>query len=459
MPDRDGNRASSSTTANRLAWLVALVLAGFCGWLAHGLLGGSRVDPEEAESPPPEPAAMAVEVQVARAVTGNLPVTVVSDATVILPPEAAATISSRASGRVAEVLVVPGQQVNAGDLLLKFERGPLEAAVLRARSDRERAQSELLEFERGGREGTLVELRTGVEHARADRDLAEAQKKRLEALHEEGLVSDKAVAEAQTAHAQSQRELSKAEKSLAVFESSGADLKRSTEQAQVDAAAAALADAERQLAEADVVAIADGTVATLSARRGDHLEAGVVLGTLVTGSARLLSCPLTARDAARVTVGATATAFVPGAEIHKQHADDDHSRFDAVPGTVERIMPVASVSGLVEVIVQAQAASIALRPGVLMRVEIQVDELHDVTLVPEAAVVRAADKEVVALVDDGDLARITEVHVLGRHGDLAAIAGQVKANQRVITAGGYNLPDGAHVVPHASAGEPAQGGS
>jgi hypothetical protein len=52
------------------------------------------------------------------------------------------------------------------------------------------------------------------------------------------------------------------------------------------------------------------------------------------------------------------------------------------------------------------------------------------------------------LVGEGDRARITEVKVLGRQGDLVAVAGDVRANERVITAGGYNLPDGAHVVPH-----------
>jgi RND family efflux transporter MFP subunit len=416
-----------------LAFTFALVLAGLCGWFAHTLFEGKSDSPSEdaeAEDPQVEPGAMAVAVEVENAVQGNLTVTVTTDGTVMLPPDAVATIASRASGRVLEVLAAPGQHIDRGDVLLRFEREPLQAAALRAASELKRAQSELAEFEQGGRDRTLVELRSAVETARAEQELADAQVVRLEALRQDGLVADKAVAEAHKASAQARRERNQAEQALANFESTGAELKRGTLQAQVDASAASLDDAERQVKEADVVAPADGTVASFTPRRGDQLAPGTILGTIVTGPARLWSCPLAARDAARIALGASAHGVAENG---------------ASSGTVERIVPMASASGLVEVIVRAQDAP-ALLAGQVVRVEIEIEQLRNVTLVPEAAVVRAADKQVVVLVADGDRAKITEVTVLGRHGDLVAVAGALRASDRVITAGGYNLPDGARVV-------------
>src|SRR5262249_42012049 len=215
----------------RWLWMLALLLTAVGGWYARGLLDRTDGDSEAEAEPSIDPAEMAVAVEVHRVVTGNLPVTVVADGTVALPPEAAATITTRAHGRVVEVVASPGQRVRAGDLLLRFERAPLEAALLHARSELERARSELAEFENGGRERMLVELKAAVERGHADHDLAEAQQKRLEALHEQGLVSDKAVAEARALAAQARRDLGQSEQALAVFTTTGADLKHSTLQA------------------------------------------------------------------------------------------------------------------------------------------------------------------------------------------------------------------------------------
>ena len=71
--------------------------------------------------------------------------------------------------------------------------------------------------------------------------------------------------------------------------------------------------------------------------------------------------------------------------------------------------------------------------------------LHDVVLVPESAVVRTHDAQVVVLADAGH-ARVVPVSVQGRHGGLAAVAGEVREGQRVIVSGGYNLPDGAGIT-------------
>ena len=58
-------------------------------------------------------------------------------------PKLEATVSAKIAGRILEVLVVPGQQVQAGDRLALIEAGELEAARNRAQAALEQANREL----------------------------------------------------------------------------------------------------------------------------------------------------------------------------------------------------------------------------------------------------------------------------------------------------------------------------
>ena len=92
---------------------------------------------------------------------------------------------------------------------------------------------------------------------------------------------------------------------------------------------------------------------------------------------------------------------------------------------------------------------VPLLPGARVFGEIELRRLSGVILVPERAVLRAADVQVVVLARDGK-ALVVQVQVLGRHAGLAAIAGSVHEHDSVIVDGGYNLPDGASVVERSA---------
>src|SRR6185436_2594726 len=95
------------------------------------------------------------------------------------------------------------------------------------------------------------------------------------------------------------------------------------------------------------------------------------------------------------------------------------------------------------------------QPGLVVRGEIESRRLTGAVLVPSHAIVRAEDEPTLVLVGDDGIAKRVEVEILGRHGDVAAVKGDVKDGDRVVVEGGYNLPDGAKTHEAASGHEEA----
>ena len=111
---------------------VAGVMAAIFGLSA---CGHKNAPTSKAELPP------AVAVKSAAAKLASIPLTEAVVGTV--RPKLEATVSAKIAGRILEVLVVPGQQVQAGDRLAVIEAGELEAAKNRAQAALEQAKREL----------------------------------------------------------------------------------------------------------------------------------------------------------------------------------------------------------------------------------------------------------------------------------------------------------------------------
>ena len=86
-----------------------------------------------------------------------------------------------------------------------------------------------------------------------------------------------------------------------------------------------------------------------------------------------------------------------------------------------------------------------MSPGLTVRGELELRRLENVLLVPADAIVRSNDEPTVVLDTAEHSAKIVRVKVLGRRDELVAVDGAIQAGDRVITDGGYNLPEGAHV--------------
>jgi multidrug resistance efflux pump len=161
-------------------WIVGIVILTVLGIVAYVV-----VSPDGINAASDSPMADATEIPPVKA--GN---EVVADAVVV--PVRSAELSLSAGGIVAQVLVSEGEQVEAGEVLLRLEAARQEAALLGAEAQLCRAQSALAEMEAGPRAEE-------IEAARAALKAAQAQLARVQqgARPEEVAVAEAGLAAAQ----------------------------------------------------------------------------------------------------------------------------------------------------------------------------------------------------------------------------------------------------------------------
>jgi multidrug resistance efflux pump len=178
-----------------------------------------------------------------------------------------AAIGSLMGGRIAEVLVEEGDSVQAGDVLVRFDRYLLDPQI---KEQHARVAQMRANFERvmtGPR-------REQVERARIEYEQAERERKRQESLLNSKVTSqaiyDRAAADAQ-ARFQTYEELRRGSRSEDEQQA----------RAQLEAEEGRLAVLERQLAETEVRAPATGVIQTLDLRPGDLIPANAPVAMLL----------------------------------------------------------------------------------------------------------------------------------------------------------------------------------
>lgn len=428
-----------------LVGLVLLAAGGVVGWSTREILHPSESRPaHDADEEPASKIALddlkvVVSVQPVR--KGDLSVTLMAFGMVAAEHASSVTLSSRAGGRLVTVPVVPGQAVAAGAVVATFETAPLEAAVAQAHSVLAAANSAVEDLTRVGRGRQTADLAAAVGRANLARESAMTQRARLEPLHADGLVSDKAWADALTAVALADADVALATRARDAFTATGADTQAQTLAAAAAAAAIALREAEAVLAGATVRAPVAGQIAALSVHVGDKVDAGGALGRLLLPAGRAVVLAVPATAVAGVAAGQLVTV------------EDAAGR--SLVGRVARVSgDVAPAAGTVDVTVIPTAEVTDLRPGTWVSGRIETSHLAGALLVSDRAVTRRDDQLGVMIVGAGDHAAAVAVEIVGRANGVVAVTGALKEGDRVIVDGGYNLPAGAHVEIRAAASRP-----
>jgi multidrug efflux pump subunit AcrA (membrane-fusion protein) len=408
---------------------ASLVCVGVAaGWLIRSWKGPTGESEETAEESATKPEDMSVEVVTQEAKKGELHVTLAAIGVARADEGAIVSLGSRAGGRVAEVFVKTGEDVKAGARILRYDEAPLALAVAQAQAALATASNQLDQFERADRAKQDADLAAAAAKAASDEESAARQFARQSDLLASGLAAPRAVDDARAALQKAKLDHASADLALSSFRNVGGDLQHAGLVAARDVAAAALADAKAVLAQATVTAPVDGRVLALSTHLGDRVDVGAVVGTLLRGEGRILVFGVTPAQAVGICPGAHVTwtdATGAGREASVRSVAGD----------------VTGGTGLVEIV--AAPAGDAPPPGLVVRGEIETGALSGVVLVPLRAIVRAEDEPSVVVIGAGGVSKRVRIEVLGRHGDVAAVKGDVKGGDRVAVEGGYNLPDGA----------------
>ena len=358
------------------SWFPALAL------LSLAALVGCE-PPEAAESASASPERLAqVRTRVRAGTAETAKLHLEHSFTGVVEPYREAMVASEVGGRVVARFVEPGDEVRAGDALMQLDVSRLQIARDRASAAHAARKVELSDalrsFQRGKR------------------------------LIETGAISD--------------------------HELDGLVLLAEKARAEVDMAEAALREATKNIADAEVLAPFDGRVEMVLAQVGDYLSQGQRVARMVDFSKARVGIGVTAGEAASLDLG------------HEVQMGLESVRMGAITGVVRSIGRSSSRQGLfpVEVWVEGDDTS-GLRQGMVVSVELKVEPDAARVLVPSSAVFRRQGVTQVFRVDARQRAHLVPVVTGLASGGRVQILEGVSAGDRVITEGQFALADGAEV--------------
>ena len=311
-----------------------------------------------------------------------------------IKPQREVVISSEGAGRVIVLAAALGTKVEAGALLAR-----LDATV----QDAQREQA-----------------RAALRQARAALELAQSEFERSKTLHEQQALPDSLLEQAR--------------------------IGRDSSDASVAAAEAGLKLAEKAVSNCSLRAPFAGTVAEVHLELGALVAPGTPAFQLMSVGRLQVLAAVSSSVVGRIEEGMAVLLRVPSIGDRLFHGQVEHLGPSADPRT--HTYPL-------EVLVDN--ADGALRPGMMAKVEIILEQRSEAVLVPRACIFEGARPSVFVVADGRAVARPVE---LGQsHGDQVEVLSGVAAGELIVSLGRQNLKDGDPVIPYempaSTNGEPS----
>ena len=293
------------------------------------------------------------------------------------------TVYAPETGRIAEMPKMEGDAVKTGDVLVRFDIASLSADLA----------------------NTQLEVSAATSRVSA----AKADVARMTSLYEKGFTSRNDFEASKAALVTAESSLSKAE--------------------TAQAAATALAD------RAVVKARFDGVIMKRWHNEGDFVNAAVndAVMRVIDPTRVQVAAQVPTGQLGRIAVGETATVSTVGAG-------------SAEPATVVTQPATVDSSASAQEIRVSLAGKTALTVGMLVQVEILLDQRANAVVVPSASIVRAEDGTFVMIAGDDGRAHRRDVRVGLVTKALSEILSGVTPGDKVIVTGLKDVTDGGPIV-------------
>jgi HlyD family secretion protein len=234
------------------------------------------------------------------------------------------TLPAPAAERIVEISVREGQQVHAGQSLLKLESTRIESATVAARQEAQRQREALRELEAGARSETIAQARAQLVAAQAQARDARAYYARVQPLGARKLIAAAEVDRARAAAGSADAQARAAQAALLELEHGTRRERIAQGEASVRAAEAQASAEQVSLDKLNVVAPRAGRIDALPYRLGDQAPVGAPLAILLAGDAPYARVYVPEPIRVNVKVGQPVRVFIEG-------------RNDSIAGTVRMI--------------------------------------------------------------------------------------------------------------------------
>ncbi len=183
-------------------------------------------------------------------------------------------VAPEVGGQLATIKVHKGDRVRAGDVVAELSALELSAAVVQARAALAAASAQRDHVYAGVRAEEIAALAAEIAKAKSRLEYAQQQLTRTADLARSDTATQQALDQAENDAAAARADVAEAEANHAAAVAGPTQEERAIADAQVKAAAAALAVLERRLAKTSLHAPADGIVSVIVAEVGENVSAG-----------------------------------------------------------------------------------------------------------------------------------------------------------------------------------------
>src|SRR5262245_36285005 len=222
-------------------------------------------------------------------------------------------IAPEVGGQLAAIKVEPGAPVRAGDVVAELSAVELTAAVAQARALLAAAKASRDNVYAGVRAEKVASLAAEIAKAKARLDYAQAQLTRTSTLAREDFAAKQALDQAENDVANARADVADADSNHQAAVAGPTREERAIADAEVEAAASALAVLERRLNKTILRAPADGVVSVIVAEVGENIHAGQPVLVIAETGKQFLSFNAREDLLRGLTVGASVNVRRSGA--------------------------------------------------------------------------------------------------------------------------------------------------
>jgi HlyD family secretion protein len=236
-------------------------------------------------------------------------------------------VAPEVGGQLAAIKVEKGARVRAGDVVAELSALELTASVAQARAALAAATADRNNVYAGVRAEEIASLASAIGKARSRLEYADLQLARIAYLARSDTASQQTLDQAENDVATARADVAEAEANHAAAQAGPTREQRAIADAQVQAAASALAVLERRLEKTTLRAPVDGVVSVIVAEVGENIRAGQPVLAIEETGKRWLSFNAREDTLHGLIMGATVEVARPGAR-------------NATPAVVTELLPL-----------------------------------------------------------------------------------------------------------------------
>ena len=238
-----------------------------------------------------------------------------SDATIVgVVRSTEVRVEPEVNGQLVSIAVEKGTEVHAGDVLARLSAVELTAQADQARAALASATANRNNVYAGVRREQIASLKAEIAKASARLDYVQAQLTRISTLARQSFESQQALDQAENDAASARADVAAAQANYDAAVAGPTIEERAIADAQVQAAAAAVAVLERRLEKTILRAPADGVVSVIAAEVGENVRAGQPILMVEAAGKQWLSFNAREDHLSALTIGKTVSVMRNGTD-------------------------------------------------------------------------------------------------------------------------------------------------